>query len=180
MKTTFKLGIDILQEQNFAPLAGKRVGLYTNASGVDSKLHSTYDILWQAENVNLVVLFAPEHGFAAVVQDAEHIYDMVDSRTGIPIFSLYGDTFEPTEEMLSQVDAVVIDIQDIGVRYYTFMWTMTYVLEACGKHDVEVLILDRPNPLGKWQIQPVLDVTMSSFVGRFPVLIHIYEPTRPY
>lgn len=169
MKTTVKLGIDVLQEQNFAPLAGKRVGLYTNASGVDQKLRSTYDILWQAENVNLVALFAPEHGFAGAEQAGENITTSTDPRTGVIMFSLYGGNYEPTSDMMSQVDVVVVDIQDIGIRYYTYMWTMTHVLEACGKHDVEMLILDRPNPLREQRVKPILDPSVSSLVGRFPV-----------
>lgn len=171
MEKVIQLGIDILQEQDFAPLIGKRVGLFTNASGVDSCLRATYDILWQASEVNLVALFAPEHGIAAAMPDGEHINDMIDPRTGIRVFSLYGDTYAPTEDMMRHVDVIVVDIQDIGVRYYTFMWSMTYVLEACGQFGVEMLILDRPNPLGEWLTYPILDSSISTLVGRFPVPI---------
>lgn len=167
--TTIELGIDVLQQQNFEPLVGKRVGLFTNGSGVDSQLRSTYDILWEAENVNLVAIFAPEHGFAGAEQAGESIDTQTDPRTGILAFSLYGATYAPTADMMNAVDVIVVDIQDIGIRYYTFMWTMTYILEACGKYGVEMLILDRPNPLRRWFAKPVLDMSVSSLVGRFPV-----------
>lgn len=163
------LGIDILKSKHFAPLDGKRVGLYTNASGVDSHLMSTYNILWQAEHVNLVTLFTPEHGLSASAQDGEYINSTTDPKTGIPIYSLYGESLEPNQEMMSQVDVIVVDIQDVGIRYYTFTWTMTYLLEACGKYSVEMLILDRPNPLGGKPAGTILDMQFSSLVGRYPV-----------
>jgi len=168
---TVWLGIDVLWSQKFALLEGKRVGLYTNPSGVNSYLQSTYSILQWAENVNLVALFAPEHGAFASAQDGVKIDTTRASQSNIPIYSLYGDTLEPTANMLEQVDVIVVDIQDIGVRYYTYMWTMTYLLEACGKYDVEMIVLDRPNPLGGKPLGPSLHMAVSSLVGRFPVAI---------
>jgi len=165
------LGIDVLRRQHFKPLKGKRVGLFTNPSGVDAQLRSTFNILSQSDDVNLVALFAPEHGVFGAVQDGVHIDTATEPHTGLPIFSLYGDTLEPTADMMQQVDVVVVDIQDIGVRYYTFMWTMTYLLEACGKYDVEMMVLDRPNPLGGKPAGSVLDEQFSTLVGRFPVSV---------
>lgn len=169
-----KTGLENLRDQDFAPLRGKRVGLMTNPSAVHRNLTSTYDMLWRSPAVNLVALFAPEHGFAAAVADGEQITTQVDPRTQLPVFSLYGDSLRPTAHMLAQVDVLVCDIQDIGVRYYTFAWTITHILEAADEHGVEVIILDRPNPLGGERINgPGLDSALSSLVGRYPVpVIH--------
>ncbi|MBZ0297643.1 MAG: DUF1343 domain-containing protein, partial [Anaerolineae bacterium] len=170
MSNTVQMGIDVLRKGNFAALQGKRVGLLTNASGVDAELVSTYEILWQAQEVNLVALFAPEHGFTASRQDGEQITQTTDTRTGLPVFSLYGKHEPPSPEVLSTVDVIVCDIQDVGARYYTFTWTVTHILEAAGTYDVEVLILDRPNPLGGLQIDgPLLGDGIQSLVGRYPV-----------
>ncbi len=172
--TAVKSGVENLREQVYAPLRGKRVGLMTNPSAVDRQLNSTYDILWQAAEVELVALFAPEHGFAGAVADGEQIHTQIDPRTQLPVYSLYGNRLRPTEDMLAQVDVLVCDIQDIGVRYYTFAWTISHILEAAGEHHIEVMILDRPNPLGGEQISgPGLDSALSSLVGRYPVpVIH--------
>lgn len=164
-------GIDVLRWQHFKPLEDKRVGLYTNPSGVSASLQSTYDILRYESSVNLVALFAPEHGAFASAQDGVHIDTATDPNTGVPIYSLYGNTLEPTADMMADIDVVVVDIQDIGVRYYTFMWTMTHLLEACGKYDVEMMILDRPNPLGGKPSGTVLNEQFSTLVGRFPVSV---------
>lgn len=167
-----RLGIDVLQDSHFASLNGKRVGLMTNPSGVNHQLKSTYQIFAESEAVDLVALFSPEHGFAGAVADGEKVGSMIDPRTGIPVYSLYGDTFRPTEEMLDQVDVVVCDIQDIGVRYYTFLWTVSHILEAAGEYGVEVIILDRPNPLGGVQVEGgSLEPELSSLVGRYPIPI---------
>ena len=119
--------------------------------------------------VNLTALFAPEHGFAGAAPDAEQIATGTDPRTGLPVFSLYGDTYRPTAAMLQAVDVLVCDIQDIGVRYYTYTWTVSHILEAAGEHGARVVILDRPNPLGGAAIGARAEPEMVSFVGRFPV-----------
>ncbi len=165
------LGIDVIASQNFRVLEGKHIGLYTNPSGVSASLRSTYDILLNQANINLVALFAPEHGAFASAQDSVHIDTATDSNTGIPIYSLYGNTLKPTAEMMEDIDVIIVDIQDIGVRYYTYTWTLTYLLEACGQYDVEMMILDRPNPLGGKPAGPVLSEQFSTFVGRFPVSV---------
>jgi uncharacterized protein YbbC (DUF1343 family) len=159
-------GIDVLEEQNFAPLRGKRVGLITNQTGVDSQGRRTIDVLAHADSVRLVALFSPEHGIAGQL-DAK-VGNATDAATGLQIYSLYGDTRRPTDEMLQGLDALVFDIQGAGVRFYTFITTMGYCMEAAAKHKVTFFVLDRPDPLGGEKIQgPMLDPSRISFVGYF-------------
>lgn len=161
-----KTGIDILEEQNFAPLRGKRIGLITNQTGVDSQGRRTIDLLAHADNVKLVALFSPEHGIGGQL-DAK-VGNATDAATGLQIFSLYGDTRRPTDEMLQSLDALVFDIQGAGVRFYTFITTMGYCMEAAAKHKIPFFVLDRPDPLGGEKIQgPMLDPSRISFVGYF-------------
>ena len=162
------IGLEVLQASGYAALRGRRVGLMTNPSAVDRHLNSAYDLLRQG--VALVALFAPEHGFAGAVRDGEPIATQTDPRTGLPVYSLYGDSLRPTAAMLAGLDVLVCDIQDIGVRFYTFAWTISHIIEAAGEHGVPVVILDRPNPLGGVALAgPGLDANVSSFVGRYPV-----------
>lgn len=162
-------GLDRLQAGSFVALAGQRVGLMTNPSAVNRDLTSAYHLLTSGI-VKLTALFAPEHGFAAAMPDAAHIDHTTDPRSGAPVFSLYGDTYRPTPDMLAGVDLIVCDIQDVGARFYTFVWTLSHILEAAGEHGVPIIILDRPNPLGGAVIDgPLLDAGLSSFVGRFPI-----------
>ncbi len=168
-----KPGLEILCEGEFAALAGKRVGLFTNPSAVDRSLRSTASLFKEAAaagKFKLTALFAPEHGLDSSAPDGRKIES---SKEGdLPIHSLYGDTQRPTPDMLADLDVIVCDIQDIGVRYYTYTWTVSHILEAAGEHNVAVLILDRPNPLGGTQIEgPALDPALSSLVGRFSVPI---------
>ncbi|MGC1965015.1 MAG: DUF1343 domain-containing protein [Candidatus Acidiferrales bacterium] len=159
-------GIDVLEAQNFAPLRGKRVGLITNQTGVDSQGRRTIDVLAHAEGVKLVALFSPEHGIAGKA-DAT-VANATDTATGLPIYSLYGDTKRPTDEMLQGIDALVFDIQGSGVRFYTFITTMGYCMEAAAKHHIAFFVLDRPDPLGGERIEgPMLDPSRMSFVGYF-------------
>jgi uncharacterized protein YbbC (DUF1343 family) len=159
-------GIDVLEAQNFAPLRGKRVGLITNQTGVDMQGRRTIDVLARAEGVKLVTLFSPEHGIAGKA-DAT-VANATDTATGLPIFSLYGDTKRPTDEMLQGVDTLVFDIQGAGVRFYTFITTMGYCMEAAAKHHIVFFVLDRPDPLGGERIEgPMLDPSRISFVGYF-------------
>jgi uncharacterized protein YbbC (DUF1343 family) len=166
-----KTGIDVLEEQNFAALRGKRVGLITNQTGVDSQGRRTIDVLAHADGVKLVALFSPEHGIAGQL-DAK-VGNDTDSATGLQIFSLYGDTRRPSDQMLQGLDALVFDIQGAGVRFYTFITTMGYCMEAAAKHKIPFFVLDRPDPLGGEKIQgPMLDPSRISFVGyfRLPVI----------
>lgn len=166
-----RLGIEVLRDDNFRALDGLRVGLLTNHSAVDRHMQTTFDILARAENVNLTALFSPEHGFVGAVADGVKIGSMVEPHTGLPIHSLYGEHVRPTGDMLGDVDIVVCDIQDIGVRYYTYLWTITHMVEACGEYGVQVMILDRPNPLGDTVRGVGLQPEFSSLVGRYNIPI---------
>lgn len=163
-------GIEVLRMKGFEPLKGKRVGLVTNPSGVDRNLRSTIDILFDAPEVNLVALFGPEHGVRGDVYAGDKVADSKDARTGLPVYSLYGSTREPTHEMLKGIDVMVYDIQDVGVRCYTFISTLGLVMRACAKAEVEVLVLDRPNPLGGNKVEgPLVQDGFYSFVSEFRI-----------
>jgi uncharacterized protein YbbC (DUF1343 family) len=167
-----KTGIDMLEEENFAPLRGKRVGLITNHTGRDREGRSTIDLLFRAEGVKLVALFSPEHGIAGRAED--QVASAVDPSTGLPIYSLYGETRRPTEEMLRGVDTLVFDIQDAGVRFYTYITTMAYAMEEAAKRKIALYVLDRPDPLGGERIEgPMLDPDRLSFVGYFPMPVRM-------
>ena len=166
--TRTKTGIDVLEAEKFSLLRGKRVGLITNQTGLDSYGHRTIDLLAHAEGVNLIAIFSPEHGIAGVA-DAS-VSNQADAPTGLPIYSLYGATRRPTSDMLHGIDALVFDIQDAGVRFYTFITTMAYSMEAAAEQHIAFVVLDRPNPLGGEIIEgPVLDRDRISFVGYFPM-----------
>jgi uncharacterized protein YbbC (DUF1343 family) len=162
-------GIDVLQREAFARLQGLRVGLFTNARATDSALVPTLERFAGAKGVHLAALFAPEHGIFGAEADGAHVYTHTDARLGIPVHSLYGDTFRPTPDMLNGLDVMVCDIQDVGVRYYTFLWSLTEVVEACAQYGIRVLILDRPNPLGGRVYGAPLEEGFASLVGRYNV-----------
>ena len=161
-------GIEVLAGRNFDLLKGKRVGLLTNPTGVDGSLRSTIDILHA--NVNLTALFGPEHGVRGNYSAGDHVGDQVDEQTGIPVFSLYGASRKPSQEALELVDVLVYDIQDIGTRSYTYISTMGLVMEAAAEMDKEVLILDRPNPLGGIRVEgPLVEEGFHSFVSQYSI-----------
>ena len=163
-----KTGIDVLEEEQFAPLRGKRVGLITNQTGVDAAGRRTIDVLAHADGVQLAAIFSPEHGLAGQV-DA-NVAATTDLATGLPVFSLYGETRRPTDEMLKGPDALVFDIQDAGVRFYTYTTTMAYAMEEAAKRHIAFFVLDRPDPLGGETIEgPMLDRDKLSFTGYFPM-----------
>lgn len=165
-------GIDVLEAQNFAPLAGKRVGLITNQTGVDRNGRSTIDLLAHAPGVKLVALFSPEHGIRGMI-DAR-VSSSTDEATGLPVYSLYGETERPTVAMLKGIDVLVFDIQDAGVRFYTYITTMGYAMEAAAGRHIEFYVLDRPDPLGGDRIEgPMLDRDRTNFVGYFPMPVRI-------
>ena len=169
-KPVIKTGIDVLIENNFSPLTGKRVGLITNPTGVTNTLVSTVDIFARAKELKLVALYGPEHGVRGDVVAGGRIESYTDSATGIPVFSLYGKTQKPTPEMLKGVDVLVYDIQDIGSRSYTYINTMAVAMEAAAENNVDFVVLDRPNPLTGNRIEGnILDVKYKSFVGMFPI-----------
>jgi uncharacterized protein YbbC (DUF1343 family) len=170
VRPTIKLGIDILAEQQFAPLSGKRVGLLTHPAGVNRFGVSTVRILKQSKAVNLVALFGPEHGIYGNEKANTPIDNAIDSKTGLPIYSLYGKYRKPTAKMLEGLDVLVIDLQDIGTRSYTFISCMKLALEACFENGVEVMILDRPNPLGGLKVDgPPIEKSWQSYVGAFQI-----------
>lgn len=163
-------GIEVLRENGFEELLGKRVGLVTNPSGVDRQLRSTIDILFDAPEVNLVALYGPEHGVRGDAYAGDHVESAKDARTGLPVYSLYGPTREPAPEMLKGVDVMVYDIQDVGTRSYTFISTLGLVMRACAAADIEVLVLDRPNPLGGNKVEgPLVQDGFYSFVSEFRI-----------
>ncbi len=163
-------GIEVLRSQNFKILEGKRVGLITNPTGVDSNLKPTIDILHEAVNVNLVALFGPEHGVRGDVYAGDKVDNFTDSKTGIPVYSLYGKTRKPTPEMLKDIDVLVYDIQDVGCRSYTYISTMGLAMEAAAENNIDFVVLDRPNPLGGLKIEGNLTETpFVSFVSQFKI-----------
>jgi uncharacterized protein YbbC (DUF1343 family) len=154
----------VLAGQKFQPLAGKRVGLITNHSGVDRQGRRGLDLM-KAAGVVVAAIFSPEHGFPGT-EDRPGIEDSVDRATGIKVFSLYGATNRPTPEMLTGLDALVFDIQDVGVRFYTYETTMAYALEAAAKAGIAFYVLDRPNPITGTRIEgPMLDAANRGMVG---------------
>jgi uncharacterized protein YbbC (DUF1343 family) len=162
-------GIDVLRASGFAQLAGLRVGLLTNHTGRARDGAATIDLLAAASGVKLVSLFSPEHGIRGILDAA--VPSTTDDRTGLPIHSLYGASSRPAPDMLNGLDAVVVDLQDIGTRFYTYMTTMAYVMEEAAKQRIKVFVLDRPNPIGGVQIEgPALDAAAASFVGYFPAM----------
>ena len=166
-----KLGNEVLAQHKFKELAGKRIGLITNPSGVNSRLESTIDVLRGAPGVKLVALFGPEHGVYGDVWAGDKIESSTDPRTGLVVHSLYGKTHKPTPEMLKGLDVLVYDLQDTGCRSYTFISTMGVAMEACAENGVEFIVLDRPNPLGGERIEGLLveNEKYRSFVSKWDV-----------
>jgi uncharacterized protein YbbC (DUF1343 family) len=162
-------GLDVLRAQAFAPLKGKRVGLVTNHTGRARDGATAIDLLFAAKDLQLVTLFSPEHGIRGVL-DAQ-VPSAVDEKTRLPIHSLYGETRRPTDEMLKGVDTLVLDLQDIGARFYTYMTTMAYVMEEAAKRNIAVVVLDRVNPINGVQIEgPALDKAQIGFTGYFAAM----------
>ncbi len=163
-------GIDVLRADGFAALQGKRVGLVTNHTGRARDGATTIDLLYGAKDVTLVRLFSPEHGIRGIL-DA-NVPSTKDEKTGLTIYSLYGETRRPTAEMLEGIDTIVIDLQDVGTRFYTYMTTMAYVMEEAAKRKVAVMVLDRPNPINGFQIEgPTMDKSGLGFTAYFPMPI---------
>jgi len=166
-----KPGIEVLRDENFKCLEGKRVGLITNPTGVDSHLKSTIDILFEAPKVNLVALYCPEHGIRGDVTAGGRVDDAIEPITGLPVFSLYGSNKKPSPEILKGIDVLVYDIQDIGSRSYTYISTMGLAIEAAAENGIEFVVLDRPNPLGgnRFEGQPNVAPNLVSLVSQFPI-----------
>jgi uncharacterized protein YbbC (DUF1343 family) len=162
-------GIEVLLEDSIHLVSGRRVGLITNQTGVDASGRSTIDRLHEHPGVDLVALFAPEHGIRGTADPGELIADDVDRDTRLPIHSLYGSVRTPTPAMLDEVDVLLVDLQDIGARYWTYPSTMTLAMEATAEHGIPIVILDRPNPIGGAVQGNVLDAAFGTFVGRYPI-----------
>jgi uncharacterized protein YbbC (DUF1343 family) len=170
VESTVKPGIDVLRERGFDILKGKRVGLITNPTGVTSDLQSSIDILFNAPDVKLVALYSPEHGIRGDLDAGKEINGYNDPRTGLPVHSLYGKTRRPTKEMLQNIDVLVYDIQDIGVRSYTFISTMGLAMEAAAENKIKFVVLDRPNPLTGNRVEgSMVDLKFKSFISPYQI-----------
>lgn len=165
-----KPGIEVLRDNGFRGLEGKRLGLVTNPSGVDSRLNSTIDILYSAPGLELVALFAPEHGVRGDIYAGETVESGTDAKTGLPVYSLYGATRQPTPDMLEGIDIMIYDIQDVGSRSYTFISTLGLVMRTCAETGVPLMVLDRPNPLGGEKVEgPLVRDGFHSFVSQYKI-----------
>ena len=163
-------GIEVFLENPPAAVRGKRIGLITNQTGVDRAGTLSIDRLAASDAVELVALFSPEHGIRGAAAPGEKIASGTDERTGLPIHSLYGDTRKPTPEMLRGIDALVFDIQDVGSRTYTYVYTMALGMEAAKEAGIPFVVLDRPNPIGGVRVEGnLLDTAYATFVGMYPI-----------
>jgi len=164
------LGVENFLQNHLSLVRGKRVGLVTNPSGVNRQLQSTADLLFQHPQVNLVALYAPEHGIRGAIYAGQKVSSQTDPKTRLPIFSLYGKTRKPTAQMLSGVDTLLIDLQEVGVRSYTYIYSMAKVMEAAAAYNKEVIVLDRPNPIGGVAVEGnIVQEGYFSFVGMYPI-----------
>jgi uncharacterized protein YbbC (DUF1343 family) len=169
---TVRTGLEVALADSLHLLQGKRIGLITNHTGLDRQGRRNIDLLFRAPGVQLVALFGPEHGIAGAVRGGDKIGASTDSATGLPVYSLYGTTRVPTPEMLENVDVLVYDIQDVGARVYTYVWTMALAAEAAGKLGKSFVVLDRPNPIRADIVQGgVLENQYRSFVGQYDVAL---------
>ena len=164
------LGVDVLDQRGFDILNGKRVGLLTHQAGVNRNGVSTIDVMRRSPHVKLVALFCPEHGLYGDAKANENVGNQTDRRTGLPVYSLFGSTRRPTPQMLAHIDVLVIDLQDVGTRSYTYISAMRYAMEECFRYGKEVVVLDRPNPLGGLKVDgPMIDDSIMSYVGAYRV-----------
>lgn len=165
-----ELGLDVFLNQNSDICKGKRIGLITNLTGLNKQLESTIDLFFEHPDIYLTALYAPEHGIRGDAREGESVDSSIDEVTGLPVYSLYGETRKPTESMLEDVDILVLDLQDIGSRYYTYIYTMAYVMDACRELNKELIVLDRPNPIsGDKREGNLVDKKYSSFIGLLPI-----------
>ena len=164
-------GLEILLSDQIDLLGGKKVGVICNPTSVDRHFNHIIDLFWSDHRVNLTTIFGPQHGARGETQDNMIEWESyTDDVTGLPVYSLYSENRKPTTEMLAEVDILVFDIQDVGARYYTFIYTMALAMKACREQHIEMLVLDRPNPINGEVLEgPVLDPRLSSFVGMYPL-----------
>lgn len=166
MKKPVKLGLDVFLERFIDRYKNLRIGLVTNATGINKDLRRNIDLFVES-GLKLVKLFGPEHGIFTAAADGEKILDTVEPRHNIVVHSLYGDRVRPTREMLDGLDVLIYDIQDVGLRFYTYIYTMAYCMEECGKSKIKFVVLDRPNPLSDEVEGPVIKKGFESFVGGY-------------
>lgn len=167
---TVRIGLEALLTDRTELVAGRRVGLVASASSVDAALVSSVERLRQHRAVNLRALFGPEHGLRGDAQAGEHVSAYTDRLTGLPVYSLYGETRKPTPEMLAGLDALLFDLQDGGVRFYTYLATLAYTMQAAAENGLPLIVLDRPAPLNGVTVEgPTLDPRFASFVGPYPI-----------
>ena len=150
-------------------IRGKRIGLVTNPTGINRNLQSTIDLFHNEPEITLVALFAPEHGIRGNIPAGKFFDSYIDEKTKLPVFSIYKKRKAPTEEQWSKIDTLVYDIQDIGSRAYTFIWTLSKIMESASKYGKEVIVLDRPNPLGNVVDGAIIDKSLTSFIGLYPI-----------
>lgn len=163
-------GVEVLLNEQMEWVAGKRVGLITNPTGVTRRLQATIDVLYAHPQIRLEALFGPEHGVRGNRAAGAPVATFTDDKTGLPVFSLYGAAKKPTAEMLKEIDVLVFDIQDVGVRPYTYIYTMAYAMQAAKEQNIPIIVLDRPNPMGGVHVEgPVLEEQFSSFIGLYPI-----------
>jgi len=165
-----ELGLDIFLKDKYKEYIGKRIGLITNMTGVNKRLIPTIDLFFEHPDINITALYSPEHGIRGDAKEGEKVESSVDPHTKLPVYSLYGETRKPTEEMLAEIDVLVFDLQDIGSRYYTYIYTMANVMEACADFNKELIVLDRPNPISGIKVEGnLVEEDYQSFVGMFPI-----------
>lgn len=165
-----KLGVDVLLDEQKELISGKQVGLITNPTGVDNELTSIVDLLNNDPDIELAALYGPEHGVRGDAQAGEYVDYYIDEVTGLPVYSLYGKTRKPSPEMLEGIEVLIFDIQDVGARFYTYIYTMALAMEAAQEQGIPFIVLDRPNPLGGTKVEgPVLDPAYASFVGQYAI-----------
>ena len=166
-----KIGLEVLLESRLDLVEGKRVGLIVNPASINSRFEHAADLFFQTPGIQLTSLFGPQHGIRGETQDNMIEWQtFTDCRTGLPAYSLYGETRKPTADMLAEIDVLVFDVQDVGTRVYTFIYTMALAMEAAREHGKKVVVLDRPNPIGGLQVEGNLhEPEFHSFVGMFPI-----------
>ena len=167
-----KLGVEVFLEKHVTKYEGKRIGLLTNLTGVNQQLESTIDLFFHHKNIQLTTLFSPEHGLRGEVKEGEWIDSAIDTYTQLPVYSLYNKEKRPTPNMFKEVDVVFCDLQDIGSRYYTFIYTLAHMMKICRDLDIQVVVLDRPNPINGVDVEGnCVKEGFTSFVGEFPIPI---------
>ncbi|GIN86410.1 hypothetical protein J6TS2_27960 [Heyndrickxia sporothermodurans] len=165
-----KLGVTVFLEEYSSKFKNKRIGLVTNMTGVNESLIPTIDLFNEHPNIQLTALYGPEHGIRGDAKEGEKVESFIDKYTGLPVYSLYGTSKKPSKEMLDPVDVLVFDLQDIGARYYTFIYTMAYVMEACAEYGKHFIVLDRPNPISGLATEGnLVEEDVRSFVGLYPI-----------